>query len=159
MSVSTKNITGEHGWVTVIKPDDENRDSGGTGTTLTDDGTLFFPMAANTAYFIDMFIIVYIRANADFKYNVTVPASGFFRAMERATATHEAFTNNAIVSNPGSTAVTVTSGEGYGFIRWTGPYTNGANAGNWMFQWAQNTSHADDATVVAGSMIRYFRFK
>lgn len=156
--MGTRNVTSEPGWITVKRPSDTNRDSGGTGTTLTDDEFLFFPMAVNKSYFIDMFVVTYIRANSDFKYNITVPASGFFRSMERTHATHEALTTTAIVANPGSTAVLVTAGEGYGFIRWTGPYTNGANAGNWMFQWAQNTSHADDATVVAGSIIRYFQF-
>jgi len=147
-------ITNEPGWVSIIKPADTNRTS---DTTLSDDPHMLFPMEANSAYFIDMFINLYVRANPDFKYAISVPSGGFFRSMQRIVAQNTTITQDIITSVPGSTALTTTV-DNYGFIRITGPYTNGANTGNWAFQWAQNTTDGTNAaTVVQGSMIRYFR--
>ena len=127
------------GWLDVVKATDENRTS---TTSLADDGAMLFPMAANSNYYIDMFINIYVRANPDFKYAISVPAGGFFRAMQRIVAQHTTITQDIITSVPGTTALTTTV-DNYGFIRITGPYANGANAGNWAFQWAcsYNGSH------------------
>lgn len=148
-------MTNEAGWVTIVKPIDTNRTS---TTTLADDSDILFAMEANKSYFIDMFVNVFVRANPDFKYAISVPSGGFFRAMERIVAQNTTITTDIITAVPGSTALT-TSVDNYGFIHITGPYANGANAGNWSFQWAQNTSDGvNAATVVAGSYLRYFQF-
>jgi hypothetical protein len=137
--------------IVIAKLTDESRN---TTTTLADDNTLLVPMLASTNYYIKFFIQIYVHEAADFKYAFTVPASGFFRSMKRTVAQHTTITTDIITAIPGSTALTTTTSN-YGFIELEGQYANGVNAGNFAFQWAQNTSNGNNVSVIGGSMVSY----
>jgi hypothetical protein len=55
---------------------------------------------------------------------------------------------------PGSTSLTGTGTTG-GFVQFMSILHNGANAGYFRLQWAQNTSDAGNTTVLSGSYIDY----
>lgn len=95
-------------------------------------------------------------AAADFKYRLTVPASltlyRAFRETWAPDATALAFAQDT--SNNGTTDITVLHAANTdGFIRGTGVIHNGANAGDFQLQFAQNTSDAGNTILRAGSSI------
>jgi hypothetical protein len=148
-----RSITNEPGWVTIVKPIDTNRLS---TTTTADDPDITFTMEANKSYFLDLCMVLYVRATPDLKWGLTMPA-GFFRAMQRIVAQHTTITQDVILAKP-TDVVLDASTDNYGLIRITGPYATSAS-GAFSFNWAQNTSDgASAATVVAGSCLRYFKF-
>lgn len=97
-------------------------------------------------------------AAADFKYRLTVP-SGLtlyrcFRETWAPDATSLAFAQDT--SNNGTTDITVLhAANADGFIKGTGIIHNGSTAGDFQFQFAQNTSDAGNTIVRAGSFIDF----
>jgi hypothetical protein len=97
-------------------------------------------------------------AAADFKYRLVVPASltlyRCFRETWAPDATGLAFTQDT--SNNGTTDITVLHAANTdGFIRGTGIIHNGATAGDFQLQFAQNTSDAGNTILRAGSSIEF----
>jgi len=54
--------------------------------------------------------------------------------------------------------ITVTTTGQVNVVEFTGTLHNGANAGTFAFQWAQNTSDANVTQVLAGSYMEYISF-
>lgn len=143
------------GWTTVAKQADEAKTS---DATLADDAELVFAMAANTKYMIDLLVLFDTAATPDFKYRHTGPASPTLVRLLRENVVPEAtaFSSIAVDEAYSSSDVALTgSGDLGGLVRITGIVHNGANSGNFAFQWAQNTSNGSAATVRAGSRLRY----
>lgn len=97
-------------------------------------------------------------AAADFKYRLTVPASltlyRCFRETWAPDASALAFAQDT--SNNGSTDITVLHAANTdGFIRGTGVIHNGANAGDFQLQFAQNTSDPGNTILRAGSSFEF----
>jgi hypothetical protein len=152
MAAIKRTITGTPGYITLVTPSDTNRLS---TTTPTADPTLTFTMEVG-AYYIDLFVNIYVRSTPDFKYTLTLP-TGFFRSMQSIVAQNTTITQTIITAAPTNVALT-TSVDNYGFIRITGPYAT-STGGTFSFDWSQNTSNGSDAaTVVQGSFLQYFRF-
>ncbi len=139
------------GWTTVVKSTDTARSS---TTTTSADPALQFSLLANTKYIIRCSIFVTTNATADLKLTLTGPASP--TAVYGSYITVPTGQSLVFTSYPSNQGVTGTGTE------W--PLTiflvvqNGANAGTFSFDWAQNTSDAGTTTVKAGSNIEYRTF-
>lgn len=123
-------------------------------TTLTNSTDLSIPLAANTTY----------EFEARIQFNEAGTAAGIKLALSgpaapttvilnglcengTATVTHQSVNAITTVLTPGIT----TTGLKYATL-W-GVIVNGANAGNLVFQFAQNTSDANATTLKAGSTL------
>lgn len=137
----------------IPKLDDEARVS---NTTLANDKQMGFWMAANAKYRITGRIFFDTTAAADFKYAFTGPAGATLIRFDRTHAAAGATPTDLVtdVVYPASTALTGTGTDG-GKVKFEAIVHNGATAGLFAFQWAQNTSNAGNTTVRAGSAIDY----
>lgn len=124
--------------------------------TNSNDNTLFFNMSANTTYVIQCKIFFDTSATPDFKYATVGPATP---TSVRTTRYHvvpgtSAYINAFDIAATASTSVTGTGTTG-GYVTMETIWQNGANAGTWAFQWAQNTANIANTTVLSGSYCEY----
>jgi hypothetical protein len=142
-------------WTTVIKPSDQPRTA---NATLAADSALLFAMAANTRYFVRGEVFFDTTANGDFKWRHAGPASPtLVRILRRwVVPAATAFAGIAVdqAYSAADLAVLSASTNG-GYIALEGVIHNGANAGNFEFRWAQNTSDPGNTIVRAGSYLEY----
>ena len=130
----------------VVKGSDQSVTS---STTLVSDTALVLPLAANTLYNFDLSLLIVANDTAQFKMQLTGPAGatalggimGFntgasFGASSRGLANPVTFTGNGATVAP---------------LWWRGTVQSAGTAGNFQFQWAQNTSNGTACTVKAGS--------
>lgn len=137
-------------WNTVWKTADTTRN---TNTTTSADPDLQFGMLASTTYAIRIVVKLRSTAAGDFKWGLSGPASptevygsDVAAAQFGNAQTFEAYpTNLSLLGSAAGAKVLV--------IELT--VENGANAGTFSFDWAQNTSDAGPTTVKAGSYIEY----
>jgi hypothetical protein len=126
--------------------------------TLTDDPDLFFPMEANTSYTFTITVYVQASAAGDFKSRVTGPAAPTSVFISQAGFGTTGMTpSNRIAQAYDSTDLTQVFTSNF-LIRLiiNGTVQNGANAGNLVFQWAQNTTSAGSPTLVlTGSTVEW----
>jgi hypothetical protein len=141
-------------WSTVAKTSDETIQS---DTTLNADAALVFAMSANTKYSFKLFVIFDTGATGDFKFRHAGPSSPTLVRIRRhhIIGAGTAYAGIAIDTAYSSVDVAVAGSAGPGVVEMDGIVHNGANAGNFEFQWAQNASEAVDTTVRAGSYIQY----
>ncbi len=146
----------------VVKTADETVNN---STALQNDNELFFAMATNTAYFVEVFLRLNASSvNADWKFGWSVPSgctmvwgpvsSGGSQTVspwntEAVTTAPLAFLTQSDTSSLGASA----SANGHGayiaaFVR------NGSAAGDLQFQWAQNTATGENNTVSKDSWLR-----
>lgn len=129
-----------------------------TSTTLASDNALTFPVLASTKYSFRFVVFYDTPTAADFKWQITCPASPTVVLYDGHAlapgATSETITRDNACSS--SHSLTETSGTP-GSIIIQGIIQNGANAGSVTFQWAQNTSNGSNTTVYAGSNVQYTR--
>lgn len=136
--------------------DSAARNSGNTGTTLTDDDQLRFAIGANEVWWIQAFLLANAASTAiDFKYGWSVPVG--------ATMTWGDFTATVWVSggvgvNPSAlvgagTALSRGTLAGTSGVAAAGVVVNGATAGTVVLQWAQSTSDSGDLKVMANSLL------
>lgn len=148
-------------WTTVKKTADESRAS---TTTLANDAALNFPCAAGTRYRV-RFGVIYTIANATMDFKVAMNYTGTLtgadttvrRSISPAAAigSDNEFTvgNGSIIGAP---VAMTTSSSGIGTMEYEVIFLTNA-AGTFSLQWAQNTSDAGAATVLAGSYLEYMR--
>jgi len=139
--------------ICIVKPTDQTVAS---NTTPANDSALQFPMAPNTVYNIDLDIYFEGPATPGFKWNLTGPAGATLVRVERETrapaaTTYTVATDAAYTTAQGIGGNATTSGR----LRIKCLVQNGATAGTFAFQWAQNTSNATASTVRAGSKLEY----
>lgn len=144
------------GWTLVPKLTDETISA---DDTLSDDSTLTFSVAANKTYIIRICVQVQSTAAADFKAKFNGPASPTlftYQLIKNTDITTDAFgIQFADTSYTAATFTFVETSNFNGTFTFNGVLQNGANAGTFAFQWAQNTSNASNTTVKAGSYIEY----
>lgn len=141
------------GWQTVQKLADETKTA---NTTFANDAELKFSMLVNKKYRIRGTIWFDTTAAGDFKYQFVGPASPTLVRFERIDCVaggtpaenvpDTAYPTNKALAGAGTTG---------GYIRFEAIVQNGASAGTFALQWAQNTSDAGNTTVYAGSYIEY----
>lgn len=118
--------------------------------TLTDDSTLQFSMDANRIYHIRGTIIYDTDGVADFKCKWTGPAN----PTEVTTVIVDGLGNHTIFNSYDTLTNDVSSSARYA-ITFSAVVKNGANAGTFKFQFAQNTANASDTKRKAGSVFEY----
>lgn len=135
--------------------------SGNTGTTLTNDDTLLWAVAANEIWFFQAFLLVNAaNATMDVKVGFSVPAaatmswaaiSTFSSSLAGFTAFTAASTPTGVNSESQSELTATINGTvpaayaGWAFIAGT--------AGNVTLQWAQNTADAGNLKLLKGSCL------
>lgn len=126
--------------------------------TLASDPDLLFPMAANTSYTFTITVYVQASAAGDFKSRVTGPAAPTSVFLSQAGFGTTGMTlSNRIAQAYDSTDLTQVFTSNF-VMRWiiNGTVNNGVNAGDLVFQWAQNTTAAGNPTLVlAGSTLEW----
>ena len=151
----TITATGAGGRTLVSKTADQSITS---DSTLNNDSELFFPMLANTKYQFKLEVFFDTGAVPDFKWRHSGPAAAtLVRIAERDSAPGSgtlSFSVATAYSTVDNTLVT-TSGTTGGYVSLEGIIHNGVNAGDFHFQWSQNSSSATATTVRAGSYIEY----
>jgi hypothetical protein len=126
--------------------------------TLTNDDTLSFTMAANTKYRGRATIFFDTTATGDFKYDITGPASPTLVRIARVDAgagrsPSERALDLAYVTTATNLRTGIANG---GFITFEFIVHNGANAGTFVFRFAQYTARNDTGAIVrAGSSMEY----
>lgn len=144
------------GWTVLSKAADQTRNN---SAVLVADDTLSFSMLANTKYRIRGRIYYDTTAAADFKYTFVGPASPtLVRSEIKAVAAGGTPAFAAVgTAYPSSTGVALTGNAATGgFIEFDFVVHNGANAGTFQFQFAQNTQTNDTGAIVrAGSYLEY----
>ncbi len=141
-------------WNIVTKTTDESRTS---TTTLADDSELFFAMEANKTYSIKIEFTYYCNNTPDIKFGINGPASPtvlYYRGVSNGPNQSA----SAIAPWPhtyGTATTNCTTTTGHGGAEYTVYVKNGANAGTFALQWAQNTSSATASSVLAGSYIEW----
>jgi len=144
------------GWTTVSKAADQAKTA---DVTLANDSALVFTMAANTKYRIRARIHVSTaNGTPDFKSRLTGPASPTLMLMHwrnpnAASGLESAARMEAVYSATDYLLAGTAAFENVIYI--DGYVHNGANAGTFAFQWAQNVSDAGATTVRAGSYLEY----
>lgn len=144
-------------WTTVKKITDESRN---TTATLADDSALLFSCSSATRYQVRMKVFV-TTANAtmDFKFGIAYSGthtSAFMRWVAQVpgagagTDNENTFSTASLVSSQALLAATF----GPCFIEVDVTILTDSS-GTLSFQWAQNTSNASDATVLAGSYLEH----
>jgi hypothetical protein len=142
-------------WTTVKKTADQTKQ---TDSNLANDSALQFSMLANTKYAIHIVVFFDTAANPDFKFALSGPTSPTLVRVLRQHIDPNALTTIITASETSytaSTAVAGGTGTNGGYIEMHIIVQNGANAGTFAFQWAQNTSNGSATIVRAGSYLEY----
>jgi hypothetical protein len=138
-----------------LKTTGENRNA---TTVLSNDATLQFPMAANVTYRFTMKAFYDTLAAADLKWRTTGPSGATAVRIKRGdiAPSATAMENVAVdVAYSAADIVALTAGTTGGYIEMEGIIQNGATAGTFALQWAQNTSTVGNSTMLAGSWLEY----
>lgn len=140
-----------------MKTSDEAR---ANNAVLTADSTLTFAMAASTKYSIRCEIFYDTAATPDFQWSTSGPTSPTLVRTQRHAIQAGATAFSIVGVDTAATGAQAMTGTGTtgGYVQLTTTWENGANAGTWAFNWAQNTSNASNTTVLAGSYCDYTSF-
>ena len=155
--INSNNFTGNLGrWNTVVKTATTTRTS---TATLAADPDLVVAMVANKSYRVRGTVVLLTNATPDFKYRFTGPASP---SAVRIRATHvtgsgTAPTDYFEAAYSAADKVFLVAVTALGHIEFDIYISNGANAGNFAFEWAQNTSDAANTSVWIGSYFDYMQ--
>lgn len=124
-------------------------------TGLVSDADLRVPIGVNALVVLRGRINYSTVDAADFKWRHTGPSGAVsVQINRRAIAPGDtAYSGVAIDTAYSAADISVLGATGYGTIEFDGTIANGATAGNFIFQWAQNTSNAGATRIEAGSFI------
>jgi hypothetical protein len=148
-------IAGVSARTTVFKTSDETITN---DATLNNDSQLFFTVAANTTYQFRLEVLFDSGSTPDFKYRHSGPANPTLVRITQQDSPPGSTTLTYSVATAFSAADVVVNGGAVtngGYVKLTGIIQNGANAGTFRFQWAQNNSSGTATTVRAGSYVEY----
>lgn len=126
-----------------------------TTTVLANDTEVLFPMEANKKYRFAA-ELRYTAGTGAMKWGFTGPASPTYMNVDRSWIAPggSAVAGVAVESAYNVTGLAI-AGAGEGVIWIGGVIHNGANAGNFVLQWAQNASSAQNTTRRAASSLEY----
>jgi len=117
-------------------------------TTLADDPDLVLPVLANKHYAFEMWISENVHNTPDLKIAITMPAGATLESLLMSSAFASADDTYDGSSRIVFGTATVDS------VTLIGAITVAGTAGNVTLQWAQNTSDANNTTLLEGSWIR-----
>lgn len=142
----------------VLKTADTSRSS----TTPTDDPHLTFPVAANTTYKVEIWLILESISNSnDWKIGVSVPAAATFQWGAESDQSPNwgplpLAGTPVVLSSAAGTIGTGGNGSGITGAVFKGVLTTSGTAGAFTLQWSQNTAGVGgNSTVKTGSFIEY----
>lgn len=141
-------------WTHLQQQADESKGS----ATVAASNTLVFAMAANTKYLVRGHIILAAAPSADMRWRHAGPASPTRVRLARRTIVPSgtAHGNVAVDTAYSAADIDMTFSSGTeGSIAIDGIIENGANAGNWEFQFGVVTADGNNAIVRRGSWIAY----
>lgn len=149
-----QNFIDGNAWQSVVKQSDQSKTS---DASLADDSELTLALAANTKYIIEVDIYFSTASTPDIKFRHTGPASPTIVHLERwhIVGGGSAFAGVTVDTAYSASDIAIDGSGAAGVLHIRGVIHNGANAGTFAIQWAQNTSNGTAATVRAGSQIRY----
>lgn len=141
-------------WTTVAKTSDEQCTS---DTSLNNDSTLLFTMAANTKYAFRLKVFFDTPAAADFKFGLNGPASPTLVrwSYTGGEAAGGGVTSDSLAAYETTGVALSGAGSNGGFVHIDGVVHNGANAGDLHFSWCQNSSSASATKVLAKSYLEW----
>jgi hypothetical protein len=122
-------------------------------TTLINDADMRVAVAANATYEFKVYLRYSSGTGQDWKSSFTVPASAFARFQRIGKDLSGNFgsineqTDSGSVTSQGSGVGTMLNAQFYGVLVTSG------SSGNFIFQWAQNTSGAFNTTLYANSYL------
>ena len=145
----------------------DSADTGGNLPSGGSDGTTYrtplsFPLGKYERALIRAKLdITYL--DGDFKYKLTVPASStaariITRSSETPISGELAEVGALSTSTSGVAEVSVTAGDGDGYILFEGFVEAGGTAGTVAIQFAQRANHANDTVLNEGSYLEYLKF-
>lgn len=127
-----------------------------TTTTFANDTALAFAVAASTKYKFQFRLIIDSPAAADFKLQLTGPASPTAIRFGAQYITDGGLTQ-ASTATAFSSAISLTATSPGQYVQINGYLSNGVNAGTVTLQWAQNSA-SGTTTVFMGSDVEYLAF-
>lgn len=141
-------------WFPVLKLANQQR---ANTTTLADDNTLTFPVAALTSYVFRGVIFFDTPAAGDFKFSISGPANPVaVRIMRQAIACGATAWSSIAVDTAFGVSVSVLgTGSTGGYVEFSGVVDVNATPGVVTVQWAQNTSNAGNTIVTKGSYLEW----
>jgi hypothetical protein len=120
-------------------------------SVMQDDAHLFFSVAANSVYHIDLMLWGLLKTASDFKWAFTVPAAATITRVGMSAA-------NTQVAADSTAANLVNVGSDAEFcVRNLLRLVTGANAGTCQLQWAQDAAVAENTSLETGSTLRYIK--
>ena len=123
--------------------------------TLNDDAYLIYPVAASEDVHFDLYAF-YIAIAGGIKAAMSGPAG--FTSLNYSVNIESAGAVKVTSNVAQAWDVTAVDGAGQGLIKIHGHLHNGVNAGNLVFRWCQNVSHANLTTIYEGSSMRIIRY-
>lgn len=127
-------------------------------STLSNDAVLLFAMLANTTYAFRGRVFFDTTNAADFKWRHSGPAAPTLVRIKRSNVIPGGTSYTLIAVDTAYSAADIAltgAGTTGGWVEFEGIIANGANAGDFNFQWAQNASDAGNTSVLAGSYLEY----
>lgn len=131
-------------------------------STLQSDDELTFAIASGNAFEIEYIVLWDGAANADIKFNLSVPANVTYSigagCLATTAAAIEGDFRNSSTSSSGADIVCGAAGAA-SFLQTTlkARVQSSTGAGNVVIQWAQNAAQNSDTTIYSGSYLRRFR--
>lgn len=123
-------------------------------TTLQDDDSLLFAIAANEIWVAEFNVFALGDATADIKFAVTTPAGAtLMTAAFQPSNTTTAINSSVLVTASGTNLGGPGANANGMLYRVVVSVANGATAGNVTLQWAQTVQTVADTTVKAGSFL------
>lgn len=143
-------------WTVVTKLATESRSS---TVTLANDSELTFPMEAQGVYKVRGKMFFVENGTPGIKVQFSGPAGMDIVLMHRKGIVAGAAAESAIAVDTsfGASFSLPGSGGGAGMVEFDGVIDNGANAGTFAVQWAQNVSDVNATDVYVGSYLEYMR--
>jgi len=141
-------------WTTKVKSVDETLTS---DNSLNNDADLQFTTSANTNYTVRALIIFESNATPDFQWAIahSGTTTQAFSASWRLRDSDTVFTNIQASNTPATTTALTTNTVDVNFLFIHYFLRVGGSGGTVNFQWAQNTSDANNTIVRAGSYFEY----
>ena len=131
-------------------------------STLQSDDELTFAIASGNAFEIEYIVLWDGAANADIKFNLSVPANVTYSigagCLATTAAAIEGDFRNSSTSSSGADIICGAAGAA-SFLQTTlkARVQSSTGAGNVVIQWAQNAAQNSDTTIYSGSYLRRFR--
>ncbi len=148
-----------YNYTVVVKTIDESVSNANTGATFQSDNELFFPVVASGEYQWSAEVNVDLHATPDIKVRWDGPSTPtFVRSYvysHTSASTSILADATSLVDQAFGTSVPLLTNANNATLTMEGYVRNGANAGNVTLQWAQNTSDANNVTVLKGSRLKW----